>query len=54
MHIRSAVGKGTTITCHVPIRQAGIATRPDGQSRVMLPGTKLANHARKRLESPSN
>jgi signal transduction histidine kinase len=54
MQIRSAVGKGTTITCHVPIRQAGVATRPDGQPRVMLPGTKLADHARKRLESPSN
>jgi signal transduction histidine kinase len=54
MQIRSAVGKGTTITCHVPVRQSGIITRPDGQRRVQLPGTKLADHARRRLESPNH
>jgi signal transduction histidine kinase len=50
--IRSAVGKGTTITCHVPIRQSGDPTKPDGQ-RVQLPATKLSDHARKRLEDAS-
>jgi signal transduction histidine kinase len=54
MQIRSAVGKGTTITCHVPIRQPGDPTRPSGQQRVHLPGTKLADHARRRLETSSN
>jgi signal transduction histidine kinase len=50
--IRSAVGKGTTITCHVPIRQSGDPTKPDGRPRT-LPGTKLADHAKKRLEDAS-
>jgi len=51
--IRSAVGKGTTITCHVPIRPPGDPTRPGGQPRVHMPGTKLADHARRRVEAAS-
>ncbi len=51
--IRSAVGKGTTITCHVPVRQSGDPTKPDGRQRVQLPATKLADHAKKRLEDAS-
>jgi signal transduction histidine kinase len=51
LQIKSAVGKGTTITIVVPIKQT---TRADGRSRPQGPMTKLDESARRRVEASPN
>jgi signal transduction histidine kinase len=48
LQIKSAVGKGTTITIVVPIKQA---SRADGRARPQGPMTKLDESARRRVEA---